>query len=84
MNSIYTNILILLILLGIVIWIHYKGSKPEYFYNLQFPFNYAPIPYIHRPLLNHFSSQPSGYDAGTRDYSNPYFALEVAQGLDTN
>ena len=86
MESIYTNILILLILCGIVIWIHYGGSKPEYFAytQTQSSFDFASIPYIHRPLLNYFSSQPSGYDAGTRSYSNPYFALEVAQGLDTN
>lgn len=26
----------------------------------------------------------SGYDSGTREYNNPIYALQVAQGLDTN
>ena len=83
MESIYTNIFILLVLTGIVILIHYFSNNPEYFVLAQSPSVYAPVPYVHRPLLHYFSSQPSGYDSGTRNYSNPFFALEVAQGLDT-
>jgi len=60
----------------------------EFFYNIKEKFNsninYSPIPYIKYPKLNSFDSQPTGYNSGTRSYSNPYFALEVAQGLDTN
>jgi hypothetical protein len=86
MELIYYNFIVLFILIGIVIWIHYSGYKPrsEYFMPTQYPISYAPIPYIRRPLLTSFSSQPSGYNSGTRNYSNPFFALEVAQGLDTN
>ena len=86
MESIYSNILILFILIGIVILIHYRtrDNRLEYFVLTQSPNTFAPIPYIHKPLLNHFSSQPSAYDTGTRSYYNPFFDLEVAQGLDTN
>lgn len=29
-------------------------------------------------------NEVSGYDAGTRGYSNPVYAVDVAAGLDTN
>lgn len=86
MESIYLDILILLLLIGIVIWIRYNidsTDSNDNFVLTQSPSVYAPVPYVHRPLLHYFSSQPSGYDSGTRNYSNPFFALEVAQGLDT-
>ena len=70
----------LLGLIGLVILIHYYGPKSEPFWN---SFDYAPIPFIHLPVLRYFDNEPTGYDAGTRGYYNPNFALEVAQGLDT-
>ena len=81
MERLYFNLLILFILIIVVILIHFYGSKPEHFFNI---YDFAPIPYFNRPLLNYFDNEPSGYDSGTRDYNNPIFAREVAQGLDTN
>ena len=46
--------------------------------------NFAPIPFLYRSQLNYFDDTPSGYDPATRSYYNPYFAQQVAQGLDTN
>jgi hypothetical protein len=31
-----------------------------------------------------YLNEVSGYDSGTRGYSNPYYAANVAAGLDTN
>lgn len=81
MEQLYWNLIILLILLICVIWIHYYGYKPELFLNIN---DFAPIPFMYRPQLNYFDDTPSGYDSATRSYYNPYFAQQVAQGLDTN
>lgn len=80
MEAFYWNLLLLLLLIFVVILMHYYGTKPEPFVNFA---NFAPIPYFHTPLLQYFDDEPSGYDAGTRGYYNPDFALEVAEGLDT-
>jgi hypothetical protein len=74
------NLIILLILLICVIWIYYR-YKNETFLNIN---NFAPIPFMYRSYLNYFDDIPSGYDSATRSYYNPYFAQQVAQGLDTN
>lgn len=83
MNQLTLNSIILGILLCIVIYIHYYGYKPnyEYFYNIN---NFAPIPFIYKPQIHFFEDLPTGYDSGSRNYTNPYFAQQVAQGLDTN
>lgn len=31
-----------------------------------------------------YLNEVSGYDSGTRGYDNPFYALNVANGLDTN
>ena len=77
MDQIVINLIIVFLLLIGIILIHYYGSNYE-------TFNFAPLPYFYYPLLSNFSSQPSGYDSATRSYYNPNFAIEVAQGLDTN
>ncbi len=71
------HFIIFLILLFVILYINITSVE-------KFNLNYAPIPYIKYPVVRYFDYQPSGYDSGTRSYSNPYFALEVAQGLDTN
>jgi hypothetical protein len=81
MKQLYWNLIILFILLVCVIWIHYFGSKHETFFNIN---DFAPIPFIYNTKLNYFDDIPSGYDSATRSYLNPYFAQQVAQGLDTN
>ena len=87
MEQIYWNLIILLILILCVIWVHYYGYKTELFFNMNNFVNmnkFAQIPFIYRPQLNYFDDTPSGYDSATRSYYNPYFAQQVAQGLDTN
>jgi hypothetical protein len=84
MEQLYWNFLILLILLICVVWIHYYGYKDESFFNIGNFSNFAPIPFIFKPQLNYFDDMPGGYDSATRSYYNPYFAQQVAQGLDTN
>jgi hypothetical protein len=81
MEQLYWNLIVLLILLICVIWIHYFGYKSEPFLNI---YDFAPIPFMYRPQLNYFDDTPSGYDPATRSYYNPYFAQQVAQGLDTD
>ena len=81
MKQIYWNIIFLFILLIFVIWFHYFGYKSETFLNIN---DYAFIPFLYRPQLHYFDDTPSGYDSSTRSYYNPYFAQQVAQGLDTN
>lgn len=84
MEKFYINLLLGLALVVILIgfWMWEKGSLMSFETFVDYV-DYAPIPYFHRPLLRYFDSEPSGYDAGTRSYYNPAFALEVAQGLDT-
>ncbi len=81
MEKLYWNLIVLLLLLICVIWIHYYGYKDELFLNIN---DFAPIPFMYRPQLNYFDDTPSGYDSATRSYYNPYFAQQVAQGLDTD
>ncbi len=76
MNKIF---FILILIIIFIILKMYPFNKENFYSNI----NYSPIPWIFYPKLNYFDSEPTGYDSGTRSYSNPYFALEVAQGLDT-
>lgn len=80
---IQTNLflIILLIFLVIIFWIYFFGYKFDYFLNIN---DFAPIPFIYNSQLRYFNDIPSGYDSSTRSYMNPYFAQQVAQGLDTN
>lgn len=81
MEQLYWNIIILLILLICVILIWNYGYKSEPFFNIN---DFTQIPFMLRPQLNYFNDIPSGYDSATRSYNNPYFAQQVAQGLDSN
>ncbi len=73
MYNIFIKILLFIMLLLVVICIHN--------YNYEFFRIFDFIPYSQN-LQN--LQIPSGYDSGTRSYMNPYFAIQIAQGLDTN
>ncbi len=81
MEQIYWNLILLLILILCIIWIHYFSFKSELFLSIN---DFAQIPYMYMPHLFYFNNIPSGYDSSTRSYYNPYFAQQVAQGLDTD
>jgi hypothetical protein len=72
--------IIILLFSFFIILLSLPNKKEKFNSNI----NFSPIPHIKYPTLTFFDSQPTGYNSGTRSYSNPYFALEVAQGLDTN
>lgn len=83
MEQIYVNVIILIILIAIALWISTKNTfKNENFDLFNFN-NYQSLPFLRLPPINYYSSIPTGYDSGTRGYYNPYFAQQVAQGLDT-
>ena len=81
MEQLYWNLIILLILAICVVLIWYYGYKSEPFFNIN---DFAQIPFMYRQQLNYFNDTPSDYDSATRSYYNPYFAQQVAQGLDTD
>jgi hypothetical protein len=83
MEQIYINIIIFAILFSIILWIHNISIKNENFKSFNFN-DSAPIPFLRLPPINYYSGIPTGYDSGTRGYYNPYFAQQVAQGLDTD
>lgn len=60
----------MIILLGILLWCAWSNAIDGF----QSYWNY-PIPKMF---------VRSGYDSGTREYNNPIYALQVAQGLDTD
>lgn len=47
---------------------------------------YLSPPNPNQPNIDYqdYLNEVSGYDAGTRGYDNPYYANNVASGLDTN
>lgn len=81
MEQLYWNLIILFILLISVVLIQRYNQNPEHFFNFN---NFASIPFMYKPQLTYFDDIPTGYDSATRSYYNPYFAQQVAQGLDTN
>ena len=83
MEQIYINTIIFMVLFAIVVWINYKTPRHENFKLFNFN-DYGQYPYLRLPPINYYSNIPTGYDSGTRDYNNPFFAQQVAQGLETN
>lgn len=68
--NLQSNIILTILLISILLLFLCSNSK-DFFQNY---WNY-PTP---KMLVR------SGYDSGTREYTNPLFAIQVAQGLDTN
>lgn len=52
-----------------------NANSEIFIVNPQSQLDFAPMPYFHRPLLNYFSNQSSGYNAGTIDYYNAFFTF---------
>jgi len=74
----------LIIILLIIYIFFYLSRNSEYFRN----YNYDMIverPYSYEPDVDYqaYLNTVSGYNSGTRGYSNPYYAQQVASGLDT-
>ena len=96
----FNNFVICLLIIFVVFYLitHVKIHINEPFINLSSKHNiyesigvpnkilYLSPPNSTQPNVDYqdYLNEVSGYDAGTRGYNNPYYALGVAAGLDTN